>query len=241
MRTPTAAELLQVWERGLAQPAVRRGLLLLGVAYDSADAERLSIGQRDARLLDLRERLFGSEMTGLAACPACAEKVELRFQASDIRAHETAEAPERVTFQVENFAGELRLPNSLDLERLDATADLATNRRCLLEACLLSARRDGRYVAAWDLPEDVVTVLAQQMAKADPQGEVRLDLCCPHCAHAWQVPLDIASFLWAELHAWALRVLREVHALATAYGWREADILALSPWRRRAYLDLLGA
>jgi len=26
--------------------------------------------------------------------------------------------------------------------------------------------------------------------------------------------------------------------LAAAYGWREGDVLALSPWRRRLYLDL---
>jgi hypothetical protein len=30
----------------------------------------------------------------------------------------------------------------------------------------------------------------------------------------------------------------EVDALARAYGWREADILALSPARRAAYLEL---
>ena len=32
----------------------------------------------------------------------------------------------------------------------------------------------------------------------------------------------------------------EVHALASAYHWHERDILALSPVRRQAYLELLG-
>jgi hypothetical protein len=51
--------------------------------------------------------------------------------------------------------------------------------------------------------------------------------------------LDIASYLWSEIHAWAGRMLRDVHALAAAYGWREADILAMSPWRRQAYLEMI--
>jgi hypothetical protein len=35
-------------------------------------------------------------------------------------------------------------------------------------------------------------------------------------------------------------MLRDVHALATAYGWREADIVAMSPWRRQVYLDMVS-
>ena len=35
--------------------------------------------------------------------------------------------------------------------------------------------------------------------------------------------------------------LAEVHALAAAYGWTEAEVLALSAARRRAYLELVGA
>ncbi|HEX2516118.1 MAG TPA: phage baseplate protein, partial [Chloroflexota bacterium] len=39
----------------------------------------------------------------------------------------------------------------------------------------------------------------------------------------------------------ARRLLREVHTLARAYGWREAEILALPGRRRQTYLDLVGA
>ena len=39
--------------------------------------------------------------------------------------------------------------------------------------------------------------------------------------------------------AWAVRLLGEVHELASAYGWREHDVLALSPWRRQAYLQMV--
>jgi hypothetical protein len=35
--------------------------------------------------------------------------------------------------------------------------------------------------------------------------------------------------------------LREVHVLASANGWSEAEILALSPQRRQRYLEIVTA
>ena len=77
------------------------------------------------------------------------------------------------------------------------------------------------------------------MAAADPQADLQLSLACPECQHTWQTPLDIVSYFWSEIQAWATRLLREIHALASAYGWNEAEVLALSSWRRRAYLELI--
>ena len=48
--------------------------------------------------------------------------------------------------------------------------------------------------------------------------------------------LDIGSFVWAEIESRARRVLGEVHALASAYGWSEAETLSLSAVRRASYL-----
>ena len=36
------------------------------------------------------------------------------------------------------------------------------------------------------------------------------------------------------------RLLRQVHTLAMAYGWREIDILSMSALRRQVYLEMLG-
>ena len=56
----------------------------------------------------------------------------------------------------------------------------------------------------------------------------------------WLEPFDIASFLWTELHAWASRTLYDVHQLAAAYGWSEAECLSLSARRRGYYLELIA-
>ena len=78
------------------------------------------------------------------------------------------------------------------------------------------------------------------MHEADPQADTQLSLTCPTCARVWQQAFDIVSYLWAEIGDWARRTLQEVHALATAYGWREADILAMSAQRRQWYLEMIG-
>ena len=64
-------------------------------------------------------------------------------------------------------------------------------------------------------------------------------MTCPACGRFWQAAFDIASYLWSELDALAQRLLGEVHTLARAYGWREADVLSMSPWRRQFYLEMV--
>ncbi len=78
------------------------------------------------------------------------------------------------------------------------------------------------------------------MNRADPQADVQLNLSCPSCNHNWQMVFDIVSFFWSEIHTWAQQMLREVHILASAYGWYEADILVMSPSRRQFYLQMVG-
>ena len=56
----------------------------------------------------------------------------------------------------------------------------------------------------------------------------------------WQAAFDIATYLGRETDNWVAHVLQEVDRLARAYGWREADILAMTATRRRAYLELLA-
>jgi len=87
-------------------------------------------------------------------------------------------------------------------------------------------------------PRYRVVVQASVSQSDDPQADLQLAMVCPQCAHRWTTTFDIASFFWTELNAWALRLLREVHTLASVYGWSEAEILDLSPTRRKAYLEM---
>jgi len=241
MHALAPSELLEAWDHGLSRPPSQRALVLLVASCpDRSPAElaRLSIGRRDELLLALRELTFGPRFEGLATCPACGGRIETNFLAADIRAKSGA-VEEVTSFEFAEHQVRFRLPNSLDLATIETGNAPANGRQQLLERCVISASRDGLTIAATDLPEPVIASLCARMVQADPQADVRLDLRCPQCAHRWLATFDLAAFFWGEIQTWALRQLREVHELASAYGWSETDILALSAPRRRAYLEIL--
>lgn len=239
---PNAADLLNVWERGRSQSPVDRALSLLQVATRESPREALAqvgIGRRDAELLKLREKIFGTRMTGQADCPACGQQMEMNFTVAEVQATSLPELPETCTEIFGNCEISFRLPNSSDLATLIPSDDLAVQKRRLVQRCVLNAKCSGRLIAADQLSEDTVKALSERMSELDPQGDVQLALSCPLCSHRWDAPLDIVSFVWSEIHTWVVRLLHDVHALALAYSWRESDILAMSPWRRQAYLELI--
>jgi hypothetical protein len=246
-RVPSAADLLDVWDRGSCEPSVvGRGLALLDAArpgHAVGALARVGIGERDADLLALRAAVFGDKIVGLAACGECGENVELTFTVADITVASTADRAEEVpldmTVDADGYEIRVRPLDSLDLEAILGMPDVPSARMVLLRRSVLAANRQGTAVAAEDLPADVLDAVEERLAAADPQADVQLALCCPGCGATWQQAFDIVSFLWAEVDAWARRTVREVHLLASAYGWPERDILGMSAPRRRAYLDLV--
>lgn len=145
-----------------------------------------------------------------------------------------------LSLSVGDHEARFRLPNSQDLLEAVRSEDLESVRQHLLQRCLLGIYRQGQETAVDSLPDGMIQAVLERMEQADPQANLRLELSCPACNHSWQAAFDIVSFFWNEIGAWAVRMLREVHALASAYGWREADILAMSPRRRQAYLELIS-
>ena len=241
MRALTAPEMLEVWERGLAEPPLRRSLMLLSASAGEPIevVGRLSAGQRDAGLLNLREWAFGPQLAAVASCPRCGERLEMDFRVSDVRVEAEAEPLESRPLEFAGYELRCRAPNSLDLLAIASRRDRTDARRQLLERCLTDVAREGAPVAVGQLPDEVIAMAVERIAQADQQADVRLALSCPQCGHQWQSGFDIGPFFWGEIHVWAQRILREVHTLASAYGWREMDILTMSPWRRQFYLSCI--
>jgi hypothetical protein len=243
MRALAAWELLEVWERGLVQGPVERALTLWAAASPETPREALaalSVGQRDAGLLTLREWTFGPRLASLATCPHCGQQLELTFNTADIRVRPTAEPPPECAMTMAGYELQFRAPNSVDMAAISGASESGEGRKTLFERCLVAASRQGASAAPGDLPPEVVNAVVERMAGMDPQADVELSISCPSCGQRWQALFDIVSFFWSEIDAWAQRILREVHVLASAYGWGERDILALSPWRRQLYLEMVG-
>src|SRR2546421_12086759 len=243
MRILTEQEMLRIWEIGLDQHPVDRASTMLAAALPELAPEKflaLSIGQRDAYLLTIHERNCGGQLASLASCQECQERMEFVLDVADMRVAQKSDPID----QVQEMTSEVvelhfRLPNSLDLAAISSYQDVAAARDELVRRCVLQACQDSHDVAAEALPETVIAAVASQMVERDPQADVQLDLICPACGHGWYVIFDIVAFCWSEVCAAAKRLLQEVHILALAYGWREADILSMGTIRRQFYLEMV--
>lgn len=225
-----AAELLEALDGSESAP-VARALALLARATGLSEAElgRWPVGRRDAHLLRLRAQLLGPVLQALAACPACGESVELAFPVEEVLTGPEAPAAPAPLPRGDALL-QWRLPTSEDQLALAAFGDPGAAERELWRRCTA-----GTAVLDGPLREAV----AQALAEADPDADIQLALQCPACGHGWSQVLDVPAFVLSEAQTLARRLLGEVHLLASAYGWAERDILALSSWRRQAYLALV--
>lgn len=233
-----AESILALWEGTPDQ-----GTALLGRAFPELSPERIagvSVGQRDALLLQLWRDSFGASIEALAACPSCGQELELNLQVADLLAARRTEPTVSGSFEAGGWRIEYRLPALADMEQASRQRDANSARASLIDSCILSATRGGVPMAPAELPDEVVESLAARMAESDPLAELLVDTRCPVCDHAWQSIIELLRLFQRELDAAALRLLEDVHLLARAYGWRESDILAMSGRRRAAYLEMAG-
>src|SRR5690349_3921026 len=93
----SAAQILLIWERGQGLSFGQKAMLLLMTAAGDERPEhltRLSIGQRDSRLIALRTLTLGPRLEGQAKCPACGENLEVSVNAPELYADTHGYEPE---------------------------------------------------------------------------------------------------------------------------------------------------
>jgi hypothetical protein len=235
MRALTAADSLSLWERGHQMHPIDQALLALSAALPEIPLEALRmwpIGERNRAIAELRCISFGSQFEAAIACPRCDVPLEFSMDGSAFKPGGSLRSEAIV---VNGLA--FRLPNSTDL----AAAATASNVDCAVARLLDSCRLDSghRTSVVEELSAEEMELVGEQMELADPMAEIRVDLTCSACEHHWHESLDIVAFLWTDLRASARRLLYDVHALASAYGWNEREILSLSDSRRQAYLQMV--
>ena len=141
--------------------------------------------------------------------------------------------------QIEGYTIRFRLPNSEDLLPIARCPNPAMAYHLLLQRCVVQTLQEGEDIPLMAVPETVLPKIAEHIGECDPQAEVLFTLNCPACSHTWSIVFDIVSFLWSEICVQAKRLLREVHLLASAYGWSETAILSMSTTRRQFYLEMV--
>jgi hypothetical protein len=217
MLRPSDERILAMWDEGVREHAIDRALTILSAFTGESKPAlaRLSIGKRDELLVRARIELLGPTLASYAECPHCGDRLEFALPSDTLVTNTATDEP----------PSSYRLPDSFDLAAIAGARSVEEGRRLLLERCGI-AEADAEEVLA-------------EMARREAAAAAAVDLTCPSCAEQWTLSIDIASFFWEELTTYAKRRLREVDALARAYGWTEDQILRLSPVRRAHYLEMV--
>src|SRR5262249_44275520 len=144
MEQPTRSfspeKILDVWEAGRQQHELDRALTLLSAASPGVSRDELAdltIGERDARLLRLREAVLGAGAAGISDCPQCGENVEFPLDTRTLdRAEGSAETAREI--EVNGTRVRFRLPTSRDLGDVVAAPDQSRGLRRLIERCVVA-------------------------------------------------------------------------------------------------------
>jgi hypothetical protein len=227
-------DVLAAWEAGSAQDRVRRAATLLAMARGgpAGEAAAFDVGTRDALLAGLLCSVVGAHVPACADCPGCGVVLDVPVDVAAVAALPLHEPGERLSVVVDGTEVAFRLPTTADLIAVGGLpADQA--RAVLLAACL------GAEPGTASAPETGAAV-ETAMERAAPAGAIDLIARCADCGLESTLPLDMPALVWAEIEAQVSALLQDVHALATRYGWTEADVLELSPRRRALYLAMAG-
>jgi hypothetical protein len=189
----------------------------------------LSILDRHAALLQLAFAHGQWPAWFVSACEECGKLLDVSVSPEEFRLQRPRERPDHGCVAVTGPGGaeyHCQIPNGGHEALLEATAPDAP----LFPLCCTTA------VDTADLPA-LEAAFEQALAACSPTVETELRFACPHCRYDtgfWFQPLD-----WLTRHTES--VLLDVHQLASAYGWSEADILSMSTERRSNYISILAS
>lgn len=230
MRALVGEDILRAWECSRELPEQEAVIAILELALPELSRTELAslpLSERNALLLKLRAATLGRRMEGFAVCPDCGAKLEFTVDPLKLAKGLTASPAEE-----ESGGHRMRAVNSLDLLASSAAVDEEQARSILL------ARTLGVEEAELGEPDES---LLERFDRMNASAEIRLRLQCEACQSRSPFDFDIARFLLREISAAARRLMEDIHDLASAYGWSEQSIAAMSVTRRIAYLELLNA
>lgn len=245
MKPLSINDILKIWETGQGMHPIDRALNILFTSCPDMTFDQLakmSIIQRDKMLLEIWESTFGNKLHGFVVCPHCKEDFEFSILTDEIikdRELNLVDTNGSIKLKEGGIYLHIRLPNSIDIASVVDCKDVREARNLLIERCVKEVSLEGVPLSDKALTEEMIDVIAKLVTEYAPQADLIVELICMSCGHQWQLVLDIAIFLWIEISAYAKRLLEQVHLLARAYGWREADILSMNPMRREFYLEMV--
>ncbi len=220
----------------VAQPGTTVGP---GRAWD------LPVCDRDRLLAAIYTSVFGDRIESVVPCRACEKGSEISFSlatlvSSIVGARDAgglATGPDEQCHYSLSGGLRLRLPAGAD-QRAVIGLPPERARVALLHRCIV-ADEQGRTPS--DLDPATLDRVEAAMAALAPIIEHELEFACHECGASQRAHFDIQSFLLRGLEHERRFLVREIHYIASGYGWSLAEILGLTRSDRRRYVELLLA
>jgi hypothetical protein len=199
----------------------------------SCDAADLPAPDRDRLLAAVYRQAFGKKVESTGRCTSCGSPYDLTFLLDDLIAEversaatSAAEPMGDGTFRTASGL-RFRLPTARDEMEVSSLplekAALALASRCVVESSNEEWQRE----------------LEEAIEEAAPVLDLDIETRCPECAAKQVVRFDVQFYLLRALEQERGRMLREIHRIASVYGWSLQEILALGRSDRRALTELI--
>jgi hypothetical protein len=232
--------LLAIWEVGASVDPKERDCAMLSAQGRLVPS---SLGERNGALFRLRSTLFGKLQQLRCNCPKCTAACDFSVDCDELEraAKPLPDAASAQRVSCEGYEVSFRVPLAEDVEAAEIAKGASFEDRLLKRCIMIEEGCAGPSCDVFGLPSRVLEAINNRMEELEPGASISFELACPECGYSWNAPMDVGKVLWSEVQAQAERLFLDIDALARAYGWSEESILALSPTRRAAYLQLVRA
>lgn len=233
MATDSLSMLFDHWS--ISPGAAAHGRLAALLSAAGADADALAaetLGARNRRLIALHDDWVGGAIEARVACTACATANSFPVPKDKMRALPPAAPDARVTLSYRGGEIAYRVPVMADIAAVGAAADLRT---AMLDRCAMGPDP----VPAAELDAAALEAIEAGFDRIDPLASIVVESACSECGAAIAASVDLAAFVASDLDRLHATLLRDVDTLASAYGWGEAEILALPAERRARYVAMI--
>lgn len=216
------------------------GARLVAALLGEEAARALTVAERDRLMGAVYSEVFGPRVLASRVCTACGEPYDFDFLIADVEAELAGQPrPEEVDHldsagrAVLTSGHRLRPPTLAD-EAAVADLPLEDAEAALLSRCVEAPEAGGGGELDRDVAERVLEWLS-------PITDLDLVGTCPECGATETTRFSIEHYVLRALAAERRQLLREVHMIATAYGWAHDAILRLARDDRRQLAALVEA
>ena len=194
----------------------------------SSDAENLCVADSLYLLSRLAIELDAGFFWLSVVCGSCSAQFDVPVDMSGLPIKTAQKNYPSVERSFGNTSYVFRVPRLADLKTLDDSLSTEQATKNLIKSC----QTEGPIR---EFTKKECAEISEAIENVSPEIPLSLQSACPDCAEINDIPFDIA----AHLISFFKNPFEDVHEIASAYHWTEAQILALSRPRREAYLSLI--